>query len=162
MEEICSYLDQLQRAIEGKFKIPLTDIIISNRNELIELIEEIQENVPGEIQESIKIKKEAEKILEEAKKEVKNINNKIQEVKIKKVKENPEVRKITQKATAKLNEARKMENMEIKQTEDFAVSIFNKIELQVQNNLKSVQKAREILKEKVSIKATTGSESNIS
>jgi len=148
MEEIYSYLDQLQRTIEGKFKIPLTDIIITNQEELIELIKEIQENVPEDIKESRTIKKEAEDILDRARKEVEYINKKTMEVKTKKIKENPDVQETAKIATERLDQARELENQEIKETEDFAKSILNKIEDNIQKNLTSVRKAREILREK--------------
>ena len=148
MEEIYSYLDQLQRTIEGKFKIPLTDIIIISQEELIDLIEELQENIPEDIKLSREIKKEAEDLLEKAKKEVDYINKKVAEEKNRKIKENPEVKKSAKRATRRLTEARQVENAEIKETEDFAYSVLDKIELQIEKNLKSVKAARKILKEK--------------
>jgi len=161
MEEIYSYLDQLQRTIEGKFKIPLTDIIITNQEELIELIKEIQENVPEDIKESRTIKKEAEDILDRARKEVEYINKKTMEVKTKKIKENPDVQETAKIATERLDQARELENQEIKETEDFAKSILNKIEDNIQKNLTSVRKAREILREK-KITSKSEDESSIS
>lgn len=148
MEEIYSCLDRLQRALESKIKIPLTDLIIVNQQELLDLLEEVKNNVPEELESSIKIKEEANNIVEQAKKQAEDIKKKFNQLKMEKIKSSIEVQESSRKAIQRLNQARKNENIEIKEIQDYGQKIFDSIEEKLKENIINVTKARELLKEK--------------
>lgn len=148
MEEVLSYLDQLQRTIEAKFKIPLTEIIIVNQDELLEVVKDLQENIPEALIYCQQVKKDETAIIEEAKKEVGEINRQILEFKKNKISKNPNFQIKKEEATQILSKAKKLENEEIKETETFANSILDNIEKTAQEHLTNLRKARLILQQK--------------
>jgi hypothetical protein len=148
MEEIYSCLDRLQRALESKFKLFLTDLIIVNQKELLDLIEEVKECVPEELELSVKIKEEANSIIEKAKKQADEISKKYNEVKLEKIKSSLEVQESSQKAIQKLSKSRRTENTIINEIQEYSQKIFDNIEEKLNENIKNVRTARELLKEK--------------
>ncbi|HPZ07630.1 MAG TPA: hypothetical protein PL110_05920 [Candidatus Eremiobacteraeota bacterium] len=148
MEEIYSHLDRLQRMLEAKFKIPLTDLIIINQMELLDLISEIQESIPEELARSIKIKEDINNMTEKTIKQAEEIIKKAQILKLEKIDERTEIRESYQSAKERLNKAREIENTEIKEIQEYSEKIFDNIEEKIRENFKNVQTARDMLKQK--------------
>lgn len=148
MEEIYSHLDKLQRFLESRFKIPMTEIIVINQDEVLELISEIQETIPKEIQESVNIKKEEAALLEKAEKQVQDIDKYAKTMRINKIKGNPDVQRITNKIKQVIQEARKTEENEIKEIQDYAGDILNTLQSTIETNLKYVNETRKLLRQR--------------
>ncbi len=104
--------------------------------------------MPEELEASIKIKEEANNIVEQAKKQAEDIKKKFNQLKMEKIKSSIEVQESSRKAIQRLNQARKNENIEIKEIQDYGQKIFDSIEEKLKENIINVTKARELLKEK--------------
>jgi hypothetical protein len=148
MEEIYSQLDKLQRFLESRFKIPMTEIIVINQDEVLDLISEIQESIPKEIQESVNIRKEENALLEKAEKQSQDIDKYAKTMRINKIKGDPDVQRITGKIKQVIQEARQTEENEIKEIKDYAGDILNTIQGTIEANLKYVIETRKLLRQR--------------
>ena len=71
--EIFTFLETLEDILENSKKLPFTDKVIVNKEELVEIIQEIRLKLPDELKQAKWVKEERQRILEEAQKEAEGV-----------------------------------------------------------------------------------------
>lgn len=72
---VLSLIEEMEDIIEDSPSLPLSNKVMINREELLDIIKDIRINLPDEIKQALWIRDEKQAILEEAKKEADNIVN---------------------------------------------------------------------------------------
>ena len=71
--EIFTFLETLEDILENSKKLPFTDKVIVNKEELVEIIQEIRLKLPDELKQAKWVKEERQRILQEAQKEAEGV-----------------------------------------------------------------------------------------
>ena len=98
--EVLEIIDMLEDVVEKSMAIPFMGRAIVDREELLDLIQEIRLNLPGDLKQAKWVKEERQRILDEASKEAESIVKNAEE----KMAGLIDDHEITQKAYAQANE----------------------------------------------------------
>lgn len=98
--EVLEIIDMLEDVVEKSMAIPFAGRAIVDREELLDLIQEIRLNLPGDLKQAKWVKEERQRILDEANKEAESIVKNAEE----KMASLIDDHEITQKAYAQANE----------------------------------------------------------
>ena len=98
--EVLEIIDMLEDVVEKSMAIPFVGRAIVDREELLDLIQEIRLNLPGDLKQAKWVKEERQRILDEAAKEADSIVKNAEE----KMASLIDDHEITQKAYAQANE----------------------------------------------------------
>ena len=71
--EVLEIIDMLEDVVEKSMAIPFMGRAIVDREELLDLIQEIRLNLPGDLKQAKWVKEERQRILDEANKEAESI-----------------------------------------------------------------------------------------
>lgn len=98
--EVLEIIDMLEDVVEKSMAIPFVGRAIVDREELLDLLQEIRLNLPGDLKQAKWVKEERQRILDEANKEAESIVKNAEE----KMASLIDDHEITQKAYAQANE----------------------------------------------------------
>ena len=144
--EILSILDTLEDVIEKSIGLPLSGRCIVDREEILEIINEIRMKIPDDIKQARWVKEERQRILMEAQKEA---NNTIKDVE-NKISVFVDEHEISKKAYEQANEiisAAQKNAREIRLgTREYADNVLNKVEDILKDTLGVIQSNRIELK----------------
>ena len=98
--EVLEIIDMLEDVVEKSMAIPFAGRAVVDREELLDLIQEIRLNLPGDLKQAKWVKEERQRILDEANKEAESIMKNAEE----KMASMIDDHEITQKAYAQANQ----------------------------------------------------------
>jgi len=146
--EILSLLDALEDAIENAVSVPFSGKCMVDRNEILELIQDIRLKLPDEIKQAKWISKERARILAEAQQEaddiVKNAESRIAAM----VNEHEISQKAYEQAETILSNAKKSAREIRLGTREYADNILGRVEEMLKEMLEAIQENRNELKQK--------------
>jgi len=146
--EILSLLDALEDAIENAVSVPFSGKCMVDRNEILELIQDIRLKLPDEIKQAKWISKERARILAEAQQEaddiVKNAESRIAAM----VNEHEISQKAYEQAETILSNAKKSAREIRLGTREYADNILGRVEEMLKEMLEVIQENRNELKQK--------------
>lgn len=138
-------LDRLENIVENSTKVPLTSRVMVDRDEVLDIIDEIRMSMPEEIEKSGWIIKERDSILAEAQKEAQDVVRKAQDYIGKSITESDIVRQAHEQAQKILDEAKDVAR-ELKQdAEVYADTQLEQLERALSETLGVVQRGRDVL-----------------
>lgn len=146
--EILSLLDALEDAIENAVSVPFSGKCMVDRNEILELIQDIRLKLPDEIKQAKWISKERARILAEAQQEaddiVKNAESRIAAM----VNEHEISQKAYEQAETILSNAKKSAREIRLGTREYADNILGRVEEMLKEMLEVIHENRNELKQK--------------
>lgn len=144
--EICSLLDEMEKAIEDGKSIPFTSKVLVDREDVLDLIKEIRLKLPEELKQAKWVKEERTRILVEAQKEAEGIVKEAENRIIAMVDENEITRKAYEQKNEIIQTANEMAREISNGTKEHADAILERIENVLLDTLKTIQNNRRELK----------------
>ena len=144
--EIFTLLETLEDILENSKGIPFTEKSVVNKEELLEIIKEIRLKLPGELKQAKWVKEERKRILEEAQKEADDIVKEAENRIISMIDEHEITRKAYEQKAQIIERDNEMSREISKGTKDYADNLLAKIEVVLEDALKTVQNNRKELK----------------
>jgi cell division septum initiation protein DivIVA len=138
-------LDRLENIVENSSKIPLTGRVVLDRDEVLDLIDEIRLSIPEEIEKAEWIIKERDALVSEGQKEARDVVRKAQEYIGKSISESDIVKKAKEEAERTLDETRKATKQLRDDAEVYAESQLEKLEQILAETLSVVRRGRSVL-----------------
>lgn len=144
--EIFTLLEALEESLERSRNIPFSSKGIVDKEEMLDIIKEIRLKLPDELKQAKWVKEERNRILDEAQREgddiVKEAENRI----IAMIDEHEITRKAYEQKAQIIETANEMSREISKGTKDYADNILEKIEVGLEDALKTIQNNRRELK----------------
>ena len=144
--EIFTLLETLEEAIERSKTIPFSGKCMADREEILDIIKEIRIKLPDELKQAKWVKEERGRILVEAKKEAEDIVKEAENRIISMIDEHEITRKAYEQKAQIIETANEMSREISKGTKDYADNLLGKIEVVLEDALKTVQNNRKELK----------------
>ncbi len=144
--EIFTLLEALEEAIERSKTIPFSGKCMADREEILDIIKEIRIKLPDELKQAKWVKEERGRILVEAKKEAEDIVKEAENRIISMIDEHEITRKAYEQKAQIIETANEMSREISKGTKDYADNLLGKIEVVLEDALKTVQNNRKELK----------------
>ncbi len=144
--EIFTLLETLEEILENSRAIPFSSKGIVDKEELLDIIKEIRIKLPDELKQAKWVKEERGRILVEAQKEADDIVKEAENRIISMIDEHEITRKAYEQKAQIIETANEMSREITKGTKDYADNILEKLEVSLQDALKTVQNNRKELK----------------
>ncbi len=144
--EIFTLLETLEEALEKSKSIPFSGKSVVDKEEFLDIIKEIRIKLPDELKQAKWIKEERERILVEAQKEADDIVKEAENRIISMIDEHEITRKAYEQKAQIIETANEMSREISKGTKDYADNLLEKIEVVLEDALKTVQTNRKELK----------------
>ena len=144
--EIFTLLETLEEILENSRAIPFSSKGIVDKEELLDIIKEIRIKLPDELKQAKWVKEERGRILVEAQKEANDIVKEAENRIISMIDEHEITRKAYEQKAQIIETANEMSREITKGTKDYADNILEKLEVSLQDALKTVQNNRKELK----------------
>ena len=144
--EIFTLLETLEECLERAKKVPFTQKVIIDTDEVLDIVKEIRLKLPDELKQAKWVKEERERILAEAQKEadgvVKEAENRIISI----IDEHEITKKAYEQKAQIIETANEMSREISKGTKDYADNILEKVQGVLQEALATVENNRKELK----------------
>lgn len=144
--EIFTLLETLEEALENSKTIPFSGRSVVDKEEFLDIIKEIRIKLPDELKQAKWVKEERERILEEAAKEADDIVKEAENRIISMIDEHEITRKAYEQKAQIIETANEMSREISKGTKDYADNLLERIEVVLEEALKTVQNNRKELK----------------
>lgn len=144
--EIFTLLETLEEALENSKAIPFSGKSIVEKEELLDIIKEIRIKLPDELKQAKWVKEERGRILVEAQKEADDIVKEAENRIISMIDEHEITRKAYEQKAQIIETANEMSREISKGTKDYADNLLAKLEVVLEDALKTVQNNRKELK----------------
>ncbi len=144
IEEI---LDEIENILVDSTRVPFTNKLIVEEDDIIRLLDELRELLPQEIKDAAKIVSERQRILEEAQKEAQNIVDQAKVYVTKLTDENVISKQAQEQANDIILQARKSAYDLEQESITYADDVFKHIEVNLQKALEVVQQGRNQLQQ---------------
>lgn len=144
--EIFTLLETLEEELEKSKTIPFSGKGIINKEEMLDIIKEIRIKLPDELKQAKWVKEERARILVEAQKEADDIVKEAENRIISMIDEHEITRKAYEQKAQIIETANEMSREISKGTKDYADNLLEKIEVVLEDALKTVQNNRKELK----------------
>ena len=144
--EIFALLEALEDIAERSVSIPFTRKGIVEKEEILDIIQEIRLKLPDELKQAKWVKEERQRILQEAQKEADEIVKAAENRIISMIDEHEITKKAYEQKAEIIETANEMSREISKGTKDYADSILGNIETALQNALETIQNNRRELK----------------
>ena len=144
IEEI---LDEIENILVDSTRVPFTNKLIVEEDDIIRLLDELRELLPQEIKDAAKIVSERQRILEEAQKEAQNIVDQAKVYVTKLTDENVISKQAQEQANDIILQARKSAYDLEQESITYADDVFKHIEVYLQKALEVVQQGRNQLQQ---------------
>ena len=143
--DLAGRLQQLEEMVREAKSMPLSSSALLNRDEVLEMLQEMQETLPEEIKQARWIVKERQEMLAEAKREAERIVKEAREQQARLISDE-EVTKQAERAADEIVEDARTREREIRLgAEDYADAILSTLEVNLQKFLPAVQRGRDRL-----------------
>ena len=144
--EIFTLLENIEDILEKSKGVPFSNIVLVDKDEIIELISDLRIKLPEEIKQAKWIKEERQRILVEAQKEADDIVKEAENRIISMIDEHEITKKAYEKKAEIIETANEMSREISKGTKDYADNLLSGIEQALQEALKIIQNNRNELK----------------
>lgn len=144
--ELFTLLETLEEMLESSKALPFSGKSIVEKEEILDIIKEIRLKLPDELKQAKWVKEERERILVEAKKEADDIVKEAENRIISMIDEHEITRKAYEQKAHIIETANEMSREISKGTKDYADNLLEKIEVVLEDALKTVQNNRKELK----------------
>ncbi len=144
--EIFTLLETLEEALENSKTIPFSGKSVVDKEESLDIIKEIRIKLPDELKQAKWVKEERGRILEEAGKEAEDIVKEAENRIISMIDEHEITKKAYEQKAQIIETANEMSREISKGTKDYADNLLEKIEVVLEDALKTVQNNRKELK----------------
>ncbi len=142
---LVSLLDRLENIVENSSKIPITNKVMIDRDDALDIIDELRMALPEDIEKAKWIVKERDTILADAQKEGQDVVKKAQQYIQKSINNSTVIEQAKVEAKSLMDEARES-SLEMKKEADvYADSVLEGLEKTLSETLKSVKKGRRLL-----------------
>ena len=144
--EIFTLLETLEECLERAKKVPFTQKVIIDTDEVLDIVKEIRLKLPDELKQAKWVKEERGRILVEAKKEADSIVKEAENRIISMIDEHEITRKAYEQKAQIIETANEMSREISKGTKDYADNILEKVQGVLQEALATVENNRKELK----------------
>ncbi len=144
--ELFTLLETLEEMLENSKTVPFSGKSIVEKEEILDIIKEIRLKLPDELKQAKWIKEERGRILVEAQKEADDIVKEAENRIISMIDEHEITRKAYEQKAHIIETANEMSREISKGTKDYADNLLEKIEVVLEDALKTVQNNRKELK----------------
>lgn len=144
--EIFTLLERLEDILESGRTLPFSNKEIVNKEDLLDIIKEIRLKLPDELKQAKWVKEERERIMLEAQKEADDIVKEAENRIISMIDEHEITRKAYEQKAEIIETANEMSREISKGTRDYADGILEKIEIALEDAIKTIQNNRKELK----------------
>lgn len=145
--EIFTLLDTLEDILEKSKHVPFTEKGIVDKEEILEIIQEIRLKLPDELKQAKWIKEERGRILQEAEKEADDIVREAENRIISMIDEHEITRKAYDQKAEIIETANEMSREITKGTKDYADGILENLEMAINDINASIAKALETIEQ---------------
>lgn len=146
--ETLELIDQLEDLIDGSAAIPLMGKSLIDKDELLDIIQEIRLKMPDDLKQAKWIKEERQRILQDAQKEASSIIKTAEDQIVTMINENEITRRATEQATEIINNANRR-SKDIKMgTRQYVDDILADVEKVLERTLGSLRDNRNIMHQK--------------
>ncbi|WP_448590040.1 hypothetical protein [Thermodesulfobium sp.] len=142
------FIEDLELLVMSSPKIPLTNMVLVNEQEIFRIIDSIRINMPQEIVEAQKFLQEKESILSDAQKKADEIILNADLKARQKLDENDLIIKAKEESERIKNEARIEANKLMKEAREYSENVLQKLEYEIDKLLANIRKGKEILRSK--------------
>jgi cell division septum initiation protein DivIVA len=144
--DVLELTDRLHHLVHGAKKVPLSDQVRVNRQEIRDILDQMRATIPGEIKEAGWIAQERQDMLAEAKREAERIAAAAHESQTQLVSRHELVRR-AERAAEEITEGAHAREQDIRLgAEDYADEILNTFELNLAKFIAAIQRARDRLR----------------
>jgi len=144
--DVLELIDRLDHLAHSAKKVPRSDHVRMNKQEVRDILEQMRATIPGEIKEARWIAQERQDMLAEAKREAERIAAEAREHKTQLVSQHQLIRQAERAAEEIIEEARGREREIRLGAEDYADEILNTLELNLAKFIATIQRGRERLR----------------
>ena len=144
--EIFTLLERLEDILESGRTLPFSNKEIVNKEDLLDIIKEIRLKLPDELKKAKWVKEERERIMLEAQKEADDIMKEAENRIISMIDEHEITRKAYEQKAEIIETANEMSREISKGTCDYPDGILEKIEIALEDAIKTIQNNRKELK----------------
>ena len=144
--EIFTLLETLEECLERAKNIPFTQKGIVDKEEILDIIKEIRLKLPDELKQAKWVKEERGRILVEAQKEADGIVKEAENRIISMIDEHEITRKAYEQKAQIIETANEMSREISKGTKEYADNILEKIQVTLQEAMKTIENNRKELK----------------
>ena len=144
--EIFTLLETLEECLERAKKVPFTQKVIVDTDEILDIVKEIRLKLPDELKQAKWVKEERGRILVEAKKEADGIVKEAENRIISMIDEHEITRKAYEQKAQIIETANEMSREISKGTKEYADNILEKVQGVLQEALATVENNRKELK----------------
>lgn len=144
--EIFALLETLEETLEKSKTLPFVGKGIVDKDEFLDIIKEIRIKLPDELKQAKWVKEERARILVEAQKEADDIVKEAENRIISMIDEHEITRKAYEQKAQIIETANEMSREISKGTKDYADNLLEKIEVVLEDALKTIQNNRKELK----------------
>lgn len=144
--EIFTLLETLEEMLESSRTLPFSGKCVVEKEEILEIIKEIRIKLPDELKQAKWVKEERGRILVEAQKEADDIVKEAENRIISMIDEHEITRKAYEQKAQIIETANEMSREISKGTKDYADNLLEKLEVVLEDALKTVQNNRKELK----------------
>ncbi|AEE15159.1 hypothetical protein Thena_1547 [Thermodesulfobium narugense DSM 14796] len=142
------FIEDLELLVMSSPKIPLTNMVFVNEQEIFRIIDSIRMNIPQEIVDAQRFLQEKENIINEAQKKADEIILNADLKAKQKLDENDLIIRAREESEKIKNEARVEANKLMKEARDYSENVLQKLEIEIDKLLTSIRKGKEILRSK--------------
>ena len=143
--ELFTLLETLEEMLENSKTVPFSGKTIVEKEEILDIIKEIRLKLPDELKQAKWVKEERQRILVEAQKEADDIVKEAENRIISMIDEHEITRKAYEQKAQIIETANEMSREISKGTKDYADNLLEKIEVVLEDDLKTIQNNRKEL-----------------
>ena len=144
--DVLNLLEKIEDIVEDASKFPLSNKVMIDKEEILEVINEIRLKLPDEINRASWVAKERQRILSEAQDEANELIDKVKEQQIMLIEENEITKNAKQYADQILEEAEIKANEMKMGAYDYSDEILSKLQNKIQDINNIIEANREMLK----------------
>ena len=143
--DVLVLIDKLDDLVHNAKAVPLTDTVRVDKEEIYDILDQMRATIPEEIKQARWIVKERQEMLAEAKREAERIIKEARDEQARLINEEEVVRQAEREAEQIVEEARTREREIRLGAEDYADDILNTLEVNLQKFTAAVQRGRDRL-----------------
>ena len=143
--DVLVLIDKLDDLVHNAKAVPLTDQVRIDREEIYDILDQMRATIPEEIKQARWIVKERQEMLAEAKREAERIIKEARDEQLRLISEEEVVKQAERQAEEIIEDARDTERQIRLGAEDYADEILNTLEVNLQKFTAAVQRGRDRL-----------------
>ncbi len=145
--EISYLIDRLETLLNDSKRVPLTSGVIVNRDDCLEIIDQMRITIPQQIQEARQIKQEREQVLALAQEEATRLIDQARQRADQVLDERGLLKEARERSVSLLDEARQQAEETMKGADEYAIDILGRLEDQLIAVQTTIRNGLEILQQ---------------